>query len=45
MYERLYRLYRTGKITKAGLRSAVKKGWITEEEFKSITGEDEGEQE
>lgn len=36
MYERLYRLYKAGKITETGLRAAVTKGWITEEEYEQI---------
>lgn len=39
MYERLKRLYRQDRITKAGLKKAVEKGWISEEEYQEITGE------
>lgn len=31
-------LYRTGKINIEGVRKALKKGWITPEEFYNITG-------
>lgn len=34
-------LYRAGKITIDGVRSAVERGWITEIEYKkNITGEE-----
>lgn len=36
MFERLKNLYLTGRITKSGLANAVKKEWITEEEYKLI---------
>ena len=36
MFERLKNLYLTGRITKSGLVNAVKKEWITEEEYKII---------
>lgn len=39
MYERLKRLYRQDRITKAGLKKAVEKDWISEEEYQQITGE------
>lgn len=32
-------LYRTGKINIEGVRKALERGWITEEEFCNITGE------
>lgn len=32
-------LYRTGKINVDGVRKALERGWITEEEFFDITGE------
>lgn len=38
MFERLKTLYENGRITKAGLTNAVKKGWITEEQKKEILG-------
>ena len=39
MFERLKKLYDEGRITKAGLKNAVRKGWITEEQYTEITGE------
>lgn len=36
MYERLKRLYVTGKLTAVGLANAVIKGWITEEQKQEI---------
>lgn len=36
MFERLKRLYTEGKITKAGLSAAVKRGWITQNEMLAI---------
>lgn len=39
MYERLMRLYKTGKLTVAGLANAVIKGWITEAEKQKILAE------
>jgi hypothetical protein len=36
MKDRLMRLYKEGQIDDAGLESAVKKGWITEEEKEEI---------
>jgi phenylpyruvate tautomerase PptA (4-oxalocrotonate tautomerase family) len=36
MYETLLRLYKTGKLTEAGLTNAVTKGWITEEQKAEI---------
>ena len=39
MFETIKRLYtKTGNVTL--VENAVKKGWITEEQFKEITGED-----
>lgn len=32
-------LYRAGKITADGVRSAVLRGWITEQDFEVITGQ------
>ena len=34
MYERLKRLYVTGKLSDTGLANAVIKGWITDEQRK-----------
>lgn len=39
MYARLKRLYKAGRLDKAGLQKAVEKGWISEEEYQEITGE------
>lgn len=39
MVERLRRLYESGQLSKDGLKNAVKKGLITESEYKSICGE------
>ena len=36
MYNRLKRLYDTGRITQAQLRKAVENGWITAEEYETI---------
>ena len=36
MFERLKRLYVTGKLTAAGLANAVIKGWITEVQKQEI---------
>ena len=33
-------LYRTKKITIDGVRKAVERKWITENDFKEITGQD-----
>ena len=33
-------LYRSGKITIDGVKSAVERGWITKEQYKEITGKD-----
>ena len=32
-------LYRAGRISVDGVREAVNREWITEEDFKSITGQ------
>ena len=40
MFERIKRLYNTGKLTKSGVKNAVVKGWITEAEYQTITGEE-----
>lgn len=36
MYERLKRLYLTDRLTDAALQTAVKRGWITDEEKEEI---------
>ena len=33
-------LYRAGKITLDGVHSSVERGWITEADYKDITGEE-----
>lgn len=38
-YTMLKRMYDEGKATKTTLKAAVKRGWITEDEYKDITGE------
>ena len=38
MYNRLKRLYDSGRITQAQLRKAVDNGWITAEEYVEIVG-------
>lgn len=40
MFDRIKRLYDEGKLNIDGVRNAVKRGWITAEQFKEITGED-----
>lgn len=40
MYNRLKRLYNAGRLTQAQLRKAVDNGWITEDEYKEIIGEE-----
>lgn len=32
-------LYRSGKITKEGVKQALERGWITAAEYEKITGE------
>lgn len=41
MYATLKRLYNDGNgpLDKAGLKNAIGNGWITEEEYKEITGD------
>lgn len=39
MYERLKRLYRNGEINESGLEKAVKKGWITKEQWMRLLKE------
>lgn len=36
MYEKLKKLYEAGKIDENGIRNAVAKGWITEEQAEEI---------
>lgn len=40
MYEKVKKYYDKGLWKIQAVRNAVVKGWITEEEFKEITGED-----
>lgn len=39
MFERLRRLYESGQLSKDGLKNAVVKGLITEDEYQQISGE------
>ena len=39
MFDRLKKLYDNKRLTQAGLKNAVKRGWITREEYETITGE------
>lgn len=39
MFDRLKKLYDNKRLTKAELKNAVKRGWITGEEYETITGE------
>lgn len=39
-YEKVKRYYRTKMWSESRVRDAVVKNWITEEEFKEITGKD-----
>lgn len=39
-FDKLKRYYDAKLWNKTNLKMAVKKGWITEEEYKEITGED-----
>lgn len=36
MFERLKRLYNAGKLDEAGIRNAVAKGWLTQEQAEEI---------
>ena len=36
MFERLKRLFNEGKIDEAGIRNAITKGWLTEEQANEI---------
>lgn len=38
MFETLKEMYNAGRITEAGLKKAVKFGWITEEQMNEIIG-------
>lgn len=41
MYERIKRLYSEGRLDEKGVRNAVTRGWITEEQAEDIlTGAD-----
>lgn len=40
MFKRLKMLYDEGRLSKKGLGNAVKKHWLTEDEYKLISGED-----
>ena len=40
MYERIKKLYNSGKLSKSGVRNAVIKNLITAEEYKAITNEE-----
>jgi len=40
MYNSIKMLYKIGRIDKNGVRGAVEKGYITEEQYKEIVGED-----
>lgn len=39
-YEKVKRYYHTKMWNESRVKDAVKKNWITEEEFKEITGKD-----
>ena len=39
-YEKVKKYYDDGKWSKKWVYNAVNKGWITEEEYKEIVGED-----
>lgn len=39
MFDRLKRLYESGKLSKDGLKTAVEKGLITSDEYAKIVGE------
>ena len=40
LVESLSRLYEHGRLTKAGIAARVKKGTITKDDYKTITGEE-----
>lgn len=39
MFQRLKRLYEDGRLTVDGLKAAIERGWINEEEYSQIVGE------
>ena len=39
-FEKVKKYYETGLWNKQMVRNAVKKGWITESEYREITGEE-----
>lgn len=39
MFETIKRLYESGKMSEAGVRAAVEKGWLTAAQYQEITGE------
>lgn len=39
-YDKVKKFYRMGFWSKAMVKNAVKKNWITSDEYKEITGED-----
>ena len=39
MFERLKRLYENGRLTVDGLKAAITRGWINEEEYSQIVRE------
>ena len=38
MYERIKKLYLEGKLNDEGLDNALKRGWITQEQYDEIKG-------
>ena len=44
MFKRLKMLYDEGRLSKKGLGNAVKKHWLTEDEYKLISGEKQTQQ-
>lgn len=40
MINRIKRLYDQGKLDKNGVKNAVLRGWITEDQYKEITGDE-----
>lgn len=40
MFSRLKRLFEQGKLTAASIWNAVQKGWISEEQYFDIVGEE-----
>lgn len=43
MFERIKRLYDTGKLNEAGIQNAVLKGWITAEQAQIILSREDNE--